>query len=105
MRQGGQNRTNSLGPSRRDVPDTFFRLCHHCFYLNEADQEISRCTKCETKFISNSEDENYGFETIDEDLEELAGEGNIITLRDEDDSAEGEHPVPSPKLNGLNVKW
>lgn len=105
MRQGRQNRTNSLGPLRRDAPDTFFRLCHHCLYLNEAEEEISHCSKCETKFILSSDEDSYGFEKIDEDLEELAGEGNVITLRDQDDSLESEPPMPSPKLTGLDVKW
>jgi len=113
MRKGGQNRTGYLGPVTREAPDIFFRLCHHCLYLNEADQEISRCAKCEAEFLPAEANSSHGFQDLDEDLEELAGDHNIVTLKDADDSddeemhdfEEGNPPHKRPKLAGLNVKW
>lgn len=90
MKQGRQNRKSlSLGPIERDVPETFFRLCHHCLFLNESEEEISRCLRCEKGFLPSEvelwEDEQY------------------------DDGEEDEHEAPLARkkhyLNGLNGKW
>lgn len=93
MKQGRQNQKPlSLGPVKRDVAETFFRLCHHCLFLNESESEIYRCLQCEKEFSppeSNSwEDEN------EMELDQL----------DED---ENETPLIRKKsyLNGLNGKW
>ncbi|NBV50642.1 hypothetical protein EBR03_07740 [bacterium] len=87
MRKGRHHRATPLGPVIRDVPETFFRLCHYCLHLNEGDSEILICQKCETDFLPNAE----------------AASDEISEMNDEEE--ERGPALPKPQLNGLNVKW
>lgn len=101
MRKGRQTRANLLGPLKRDAPDTFFRLCHHCLYLNESDSEISQCSKCDKEFSLQQFEPHYGFLPTEAEFEE--DEGFLDEPEDEID--ERKMPQTKMSLNGLNVKW
>lgn len=89
MRKGRQSRAAHLGPFKGDAPETFFRLCHHCLFLNESEIEIQQCHKCERKFIMSGEEEFV--EMSDEELFE--------------EQMEAAPPRKKTCLAGLNVKW
>ena len=94
MKQGRQNQKNhSLGPVKRDVPETFFRLCHHCLFLNESESEIHHCLQCEKDFMPSEGDswEEESDRDLDDDLDEGESETPIIRKKS--------------YLNGLNGKW
>lgn len=87
MRQGRHHRAALPSPVPRDFPETFFRLCHHCLFLNESEREIQQCQKCEQRF-SSPEDEIF--------------ENSV------EENEESEERGPPPKktsLTGLDVKW
>jgi len=97
MRKGRHHRAALLGPVKRDVPETFFRLCHHCLFLNESEIEIQACKKCERKFGLTEED---GFVPISE--EQIFDQ----QMEDEEEVAqERTPPQKRPSLMGLDVKW
>ena len=107
-KQGRQNRkAHSLGPIKRDVPETFFRLCHHCLFLNESESEIQRCIQCEKDFVSSDKDQwesdpkKGNSELLETELDRQ--------MEDEENSDERKEKSPPPQkkyyLNGLNGKW
>ena len=96
MRQGRHHRAALLGPVKRDVSETFFRLCHHCLFLNESELEIQECKKCERKFNVTDEDE---FLPVSE--EQFFDQ----QMEDEEEIQERTPPQKKPSLAGLNVKW
>lgn len=102
MRKGRQNRANHLGPIKRDVPETFFRLCHHCLFLNESDSEVIQCSRCDKEFSLKDALSQYGFLPVDGDFEE---DGELFDEQDEEEFEERKPLGKKPCLNGLNVKW
>ena len=76
---------------------TYFKLCHFCFHLNEADQPIMDCTQCANLLSS---------EPIEEFYEDVFG--SVTTARtvvDEDDDETAASVLPNPELRGLSVIW
>jgi hypothetical protein len=95
VRQGRHHRAALLGPVKRDVPETFFRLCHHCLFLNESELEIQECKKCEHKF-------NF---TDDNDFSPISEEQFFDQQMEEEEIEERTAPQKKPSLTGLDVKW
>jgi len=109
VKQGRQNRKSlSLGPLKRDAPETFFRLCHHCLFLNESEVEIYRCNKCEKDFNPPEKD---GWEETQGDLrQQLEAQMDQEMEGDQEEPAQTNDKsshIPRKKsyLNGLNGKW
>lgn len=101
------------------TPQTFLRLCHRCFTLNESPKEIFKCAKCESQFgaivykgnVDELNPEIYQEdEALMEAINDFEGVDNLDRteqnaaeedLDDEDDDDKGE----TPPLSGLRVLW
>ncbi|NBX76422.1 MAG: hypothetical protein EBQ92_07695 [Proteobacteria bacterium] len=96
MKKGRHHRAALLGPVKRDVPEIFFRLCHHCLFLNESELEIQECKKCEHKFNFTEKDD---FLPVSEE--------QFLDQQMEEDEEIHERTPPQKKtaLTGLDVKW
>lgn len=78
------------------VTETYFRLCHFCFHLNEADQPIMECTECSNLLSSEPIEEFY------EDLYESVSASNSA---DDDEEESETNTGVLPQLGGLSVIW
>ena len=103
MKKGRHNRASLLGPVKRDVPETFFRLCHHCLFLNESPREVEHCIRCDKEFTLKELPAFYGFLPVDEELDRQMEEPSEEFS--EDELIEGKPPRKKAPLAGLNVKW
>jgi len=108
MRQGRQQKSSlHYGPIKRDPPDIFLRLCHHCLYLNESEAEIEQCGRCEKWFGPKQFINSYQFK--EESNRELLdpSEEQILDQLEEDFEHSTDTKKRSKKslVNGLNVKW
>ncbi|NBT58270.1 hypothetical protein EBT16_05750 [bacterium] len=100
MKKGRHPRAARFGPVKGDAPETFFRLCHHCLFLNESEFEITKCQKCELKFTPVNKE---GFPLVSE--EQVFDQ---VMEEDEEENEEPQETAPPRKkssLTGLNVKW
>jgi len=107
-KQGRQNhKALSLGPIKRDVPETFFRLCHHCLFLNESESEIYRCIQCEKDFFPperdywESDPQKRASDSLETELDRQMEDEETIEQEKEDSLP----PQKRSYLNGLNGKW
>lgn len=90
-------------PQLQEEPIAHFRLCHHCLFLNESNEEVVKCDRCGRYLASDSlfirggdERTGFGFDVKDE-------------FDDEDGrKTEGQSSVPRKnptRLTGLSVVW
>ena len=77
---------------------TYFRLCHFCFHLNEADVPIMDCTQCANLLSSEPIEEFY------EDVFEKQTPAASLDEDEEDDESRRNLPIHS-ELRGLSVIW
>ncbi|MFM8268634.1 MAG: hypothetical protein ACKN9V_00450 [Pseudomonadota bacterium] len=96
MHKGRHSRAALMSPVKRNAPDTFFRLCHHCLFLNESELEIKECEKCQRKF-SLKKDQNSAPISEEEFFDQQMNEDEEIQ--------EQRPPLKKTALTGLDVKW
>lgn len=77
-----------------------FRLCHLCLHLNESEEDIEECVKCQHIF----KDEALMQFWDDNDQQAFSDEVNYPPTRSED-SEEGDGANPYGIVNGLNARF
>jgi len=106
MKKGRQQNNPLAGPLKRDLPEVFLRLCHYCLYLNESDQEIEQCDRCEKCFSPKPENPASSYQDSNSEIDsDSYFEQAFDSLEEELETRPEEKAFGKTLVNGLNVKW
>lgn len=101
-------RNNKSKPSKLKAPiakaasseATYFRLCHLCFHLNEADQPIMECEECTNMLSAAPIDDFY------DDIFEAQTDSRRKSNEELEEERELRNSLPpDPEIKGLSVIW